>query len=291
MDTSEDLTESSLLVVVLDVGLSRATTLRNDPALAGQVLEAVIAFSNAHMMMRLKNLLALVACDTETTEWIYPESKADMSDLRQQDGQHELFNELERTVRRKIAQLLKRSAGSNSKGESMLSGALGRALCYVHRMQQEERQLNARVLVVTANGQSVSQYMNFMNVFFTAQKQNVLIDVCCLGPESSLLQQGCDITGGQYFRPPQPQGLLQYLLWVFLPEPLLRNKLALPPRVKVDYRAACFCHRELVDIGFVCSVCLSIVCKFSPICTTCHTLFKTPGTLPIKPKRKKAKLV
>ncbi|XP_059482008.1 general transcription factor IIH subunit 3 [Neocloeon triangulifer] len=288
---NEDQSESSLLVLVLDIGLSRATTLRNDPALAAQVLEAVIAFSNAHLMMKLKNQLALVACDTETTEWIYPEDKkSDLAELRQQDGQHELFNELERTVRRKIAELLKRSAGATGKGESMLSGALGRALCYIHRLQHEERRVNARVLVVTANGQSVSQYMNFMNVFFTSQKLGVLIDVCCLGPESSLLQQGCDITGGQYFRAPQPQGLLQYLLWVFLPEPLLRNKLALPPRVKVDYRAACFCHRELVDIGFVCSVCLSIVCKFSPICTTCHTVFKAPGALPVKPKRKKPKL-
>jgi transcription initiation factor TFIIH subunit 3 len=51
----------------------------------------------------------------------------------------------------------------------------------------------------------------YENLFF-ACLQGVLIDVCCLGQESSLLQQGCDITGGQYFKVPQPQGLLQYLL-------------------------------------------------------------------------------
>lgn len=128
-----------------------------------------------------------------------------------------------------------------------------------------------------------------MNVFFTAQKQGVVIDVCTLDQHLSLLQQGCDITGGLYLKVPQLQGLLQYLLvtmlqnlhthkifdinylindliliinnccfqWVFLPEPPIREKLVLPPPVKVDYRAACFCHRELIDIGFVCSVCLS----------------------------------
>ena len=55
----------------------------------------------------------------------------------------------------------------------------------------------------------------------------------------------------------------------------------------LSFRAACFCHRQLIDVGFVCSVCLSIFCKFSPICTTCHTVFKAPG-LPMggkKPKR------
>ncbi|GLG98672.1 Uncharacterized protein GBIM_05280 [Gryllus bimaculatus] len=120
--------------------------------------------------------------------------------------------------------------------------------------------------------------------------KNITIDVCSLDQDLGLLQQGCDITGGLYLKIPQLQGLLQYLLWVFLPEPPIREKLVLPPPVKVDYRAACFCHRELIDIGYVCSVCLSIFCKFSPICTTCHTVFKTPGPLPIKPKKKKIKL-
>ncbi len=93
--------------------------------------------------------------------------------------------------------------------------------------------------------------------------------------------------------------------WVFLPDASLRKQLALPPPVPVDYRAACFCHRQLIDQGYVCSVCLSselkitkqvpwtvcsksyemnirwlihsilyffiiVFCKFSPICTTCQ---------------------
>ena len=75
--------------------------------------------------------------------------------------------------------------------------------------------------------------------------------------DSGLLQQGCDITGGQYLHIPHVNGLLEYLLWVFLPSLCCRAKLVLPSPSKVDYRAACFCHRQLVDIGYVCSVCLS----------------------------------
>lgn len=130
--------------------------------------------------------------------------------------------------------------------------------------------------------------MTYMNVFFTAQKEKVVIDICALDNALVLLQQGCDITGGQFLKVPQIDGLLQYLLWIFLPDPSIRSKLALPPPIKVDYRAACFCHRELIDIGFVCSVCLSIFCKFSPICTTCSTVFKVPVSM--KPKKKKIKL-
>ena len=46
--------------------------------------------------------------------------------------------------------------------------------------------------------------------------------------------------------------------WIFLPSAgKERQLLNLPPKQRVDYRAACFCHRHLVEIGFVCSVCLS----------------------------------
>ena len=45
--------------------------------------------------------------------------------------------------------------------------------------------------------------------------------------------------------------------WVFLPDAEQRSQLVLPPPAHVDYRAACFCHRNLIEIGYVCSVCLS----------------------------------
>lgn len=45
--------------------------------------------------------------------------------------------------------------------------------------------------------------------------------------------------------------------WVFLPDSEQRPKLMLPQPTHVDYRAACFCHRNLIEIGYVCSVCLS----------------------------------
>lgn len=140
--------------------------------------------------------------------------------------------------------------------------------------------LKSRMLVISGSSDSALQYMTFMNVFFSAQKevrshttvfiyssigkfnhidllQNVIIDCCMMDADSGLLQQGCDITGGQYLHIPNVTGLLEYLLWVFLPSPFCRTKLVLPTPAKVDYRAACFCHRQLVDIGYVCSVCLS----------------------------------
>ena len=56
---------------------------------------------------------------------------------------------------------------------------------------------------------------------------------------------------------------------------------------QVDYRAACFCHRDLIEIGFVCSVCLSIFCQFSPICSTCETAFNLPIMSNSKSRKKR----
>ncbi|KAK4875373.1 hypothetical protein RN001_011795 [Aquatica leii] len=282
--------EISLLVIILDTNPGQRL-LRENPQTLTQCVDSIIAFGNSHLMQKSQNKLAIMACHSKTSEFIYPGASKTL-DIRQIDGQYEVFTLVERTIKTNLHKII---ATENTilSNESLLAGALSMALCYIHRIQRNKPpgcKLNSRILVVTGSGDSAFQYMSYMNVFFTAQKQNVVIDVCALDQHLSLLQQGCDITNGLYLKIPQLQGLLQYLLWVFLPEPPIRPKLVLPPPVKVDYRAACFCHREMVDIGYVCSVCLSIFCKFSPICTTCHTVFKMPGPLAVKSKKKKMKL-
>merc|ERR1719209_1769599 len=200
-------------------------------------------------MLEPRHRAALVAAHAAGCSLLYP-AEGDQGDLlRQQDGQYEEFAQVEAVVRRSVAAA------------------------------------QARVLVLSATGDSAAQYMNYMNVFFTSQKLNIPVDVCMIGQDSGLLQQGSDITGGLYIKVTQLGELLQYLTWLFLPGPTVRKMLGAPPPVKVDYRAACFCHRQLVDVGYVCSVCLSIFCKFNPVCTTCHSVFKAPGLPPMKKKK------
>ncbi|KFB35291.1 hypothetical protein ZHAS_00001517 [Anopheles sinensis] len=282
--------DASLLVIVLDTNPSQRI-IRQKPHNLTQCLDSIVAFANAHLMQKAQNKLAVLACHHHATEFLYPTPGKPL-DIRQVDGQYEVFTLVEKTIKQKLANLINNAPRLTTPTESLLAGSMSMALCYIARINRNKApgaKINARVLVVTGSNECASQYMTYMNVFFTAQKQGVVIDVCALDKALSLLQQGCDITGGQYLRLEQLDGFLQYLLWVFLPDPQMRCKLVLPPPVKVDYRAACFCHRELIDIGYVCSVCLSIFCKFSPICTTCHTVFKAPAPIAAKPKKKKMK--
>merc|ERR1711981_778955 len=77
------------------------------------------------------------------------------------------------------------------------------------------RDLQARILVMTASGSTATQYMNYMNAFFTAQKMNIPVDSCMLDRGSSLLQQGADITGGLYVKVPNLESVFQFLAWAF----------------------------------------------------------------------------
>ncbi|KAK3315104.1 transcription factor Tfb4-domain-containing protein [Apodospora peruviana] len=54
------------------------------------------------------------------------------------------------------------------------------------------------------------------------------------------------------------------------------NLLVTPSADVVDFRAACFCHRNVVDTGYVCSICLSIFCEVPEggECLTCGTKLK-----------------
>ncbi|GAB1608153.1 general transcription factor IIH subunit 3-like [Argonauta hians] len=196
------------------------------------------------------------------------------------DGRYELFALVDEQITEQLKNLVAAQAIDQVYSDSVIAGSIGMALCFINRMEKELHlgdRLCSRILIMKGSQDNPAQYMNFMNTVFSAQKQNVIIDSCILGDDSSLLQQACDITGGTYLRLPTVSGLLQYLLCVFLPDPHVRHKLSLPARVQVDYRAACFCHRNLIDIGYVCSVCLSIFCSFSPICSTCQTTFKFLG--------------
>ncbi|CAN9185292.1 unnamed protein product [Alternaria alternata] len=157
--------------------------------------------------------------------------------------------------------------------------------------------LTSRILIVSVSGDLANQYIPVMNSIFAAQRKRIPIDILKLAGDTVLLQQASDATGGVYMKPDRPEGLLQYLMMAFLPDVTARTSLIVPSAGGVDFRAACFCHRKVVDIGFVCSVCLSIFCNpdlHDNLCMTCGSylslrsaVMNPPALIPRKKKKKK----
>ncbi|KAI7812897.1 general transcription factor IIH subunit 3 [Triplophysa rosa] len=292
---SED--EINILVIVIDVNpIWWGQQAQREPKFTlSKCLDAVMVLANSHLVMARTNKLAIIANLYQESHFLYPSKNWKSGDdiASSGDGKYELLSVANDLFAEEIRKLMDRKVNC-TQTETLLAGSLSRALCYINRVSKEVeagQDVKSRILVIKAAEDFTLQYMNFMNVVFAAQKKNVLIDACMLDIDSGLLQQACDITGGLYLKIPQKIALAQYLLWVFLPDGDQRSQLLLPPPVHVDYRAACFCHRNLIEIGYVCSVCLSIFCNFSPICTTCETAFKMPLPQMAKTKKKKVKTV
>lgn len=176
----------------------------------------------------------------------------------------------------------------------------------------QRQSLTSRILVLSVSGDLASQYIPVMNAIFAAQRLRIPIDILKLAGDTVFLQQASDATGGVYIAPsfqaaaaggdpPSIPGLLQFLMMVFLPDATARRSLVPPSVGAVDFRAACFCHRRVVDIGFVCSVCLSIFCEPPMVeggggaaCLTCGSPLElskavtaAPAVIPRRKKKKK----
>jgi transcription initiation factor TFIIH subunit 3 len=157
--------------------------------------------------------------------------------------------------------------------------------------------LQSRILVLSVSGDLANQYIPIMNAIFACQRLTIPIDILKLAGDTVFLQQAADATDGIYMALDfnSCAGLLQYLMFAYLPDQAARENLIVPGAGEgVDFRAACFCHRRIVDIGYVCSICLSIFCE--PLkdntCLTCGSFLRVAGygqKPAVVPKKKKKK--
>ncbi|PSR85553.1 TFIIH subunit Tfb4/p34 [Coniella lustricola] len=181
------------------------------------------------------------------------------------------------------------------------------------------RGLHARILVLSVSDSSPAQYIPTMNAVFAASHAGIPIDILSLHGSPTFLQQASYITRGTFLEATSPQGLLQYLMFGFASAIDSRQtvtttttgagqagtraaidgatgleQLVSPSTTNVDFRAACFCHRRVIDTGFVCSICLSIFCEV-PEDATCYTcgnklaLGRYGAKPAVVPRRKKKK--
>ena len=276
----------NLLVVILDINQSQWIDKQD---VFQKFVDSVMVFCNSYLMFHHSNQLSVYTCDTVNATMLYPaEPIVNQSGSILHDGKFELFEELNGILSSGLKKVINKGYSTNqSEAVSKLSGAFSQALCYIHKKSSGEQRLTSRILILKSSVDVSAQYMSIMNCIFASQKNNITVDACSLFTKSGFMQQAADITCGTYHFVENTNALLELMLWIYLPNQNIRHKLKLPSNIEIDYRAACFCHKRLVEIGFVCSVCLSIYCQFMPKCSTCQTRFKLPQLPAMKAKKKK----
>ncbi|GAA5978210.1 hypothetical protein JCM21900_005893, partial [Sporobolomyces salmonicolor] len=250
-----------------------------------QALGHVLVFCNAHLALRHENEVAVFGATVGSSRQLFssqltPTSSSSAPFFPSHDSNiYQQFRVVDERIAAGIKELIADMPADSDRGVNLV-GALSMALCHINRLATSDsltsslRRAQPRIVILSVTQDSSTQYVPVMNCIFTAQKSNIQIDVCkILGPDAVFLQQACHLTGGAYYKLQRRAGLLQYLMTGFLPGPAARKHLTQPKQEQVDLRAACFCHRKIVDIGYVCSVCLSIFCSPLPVCSTCRTKF------------------
>eukprot|EP00898_Chlorokybus_atmophyticus_P006093 jgi/Chlat1/6485/Chrsp45S05978 len=261
----------------------------NPPLTAASFLRQVIVFINAYLLLHFQNRLVVLATHHNGCDVLYESHKASSSDTSAPPSASGSKASAAASILRQLKLLAQRGfpslAVSNDLAKppedggnaSLVSGALSLALCYIHKASLgPPPHAHARILVLQGSPDHPPQYIAVMNSIFSAQRSGVPVDACVLGAsDSPFLQQAAHITGGVYARPRRPAALLQYLMTIFGADAFSRQFLQLPKPTGVDFCASCFCHKRPIDLGYVCSVCLSIFCQPSKECSTCGTVFST----------------
>lgn len=291
----------SLLTIVLDTNPHAwgilASTLPLSKAIAN-----LLVFINAHIAINNANQVAVVASHSHRAVWLYPRPPSshstsedvEMSGNDEQSSNLENANKyrpfalIENCLLASLRELITTTTEEDvaSTGTTQMAGALTLALSHINKATvnysgssndskptttglsvepvDKPTGLQSRILVISVSGDLAHQYIPIMNTTFAAQRLRVPIDILKLAGDTVFLQQASDATKGVYMQLRNPRGLLQYLMMAFLPDQIGRKHLVAPTQEVVDFRAACFCHRKVVDVGFVCSICLSSMSR-SPI--------------------------
>ncbi|KAG6655528.1 general transcription and DNA repair factor IIH subunit TFB4 isoform X1 [Carya illinoinensis] len=244
-------------------------------------LSHVLSFLNSILLLNQFNQVVVIATGCNSCDYIYDSSSATSTGA--ESGRmpalcSDLLRKLDEFVTRDQQLGEKDSLGPTT--SSLLSGSLSMALCYIQKVfRSGPLHPQPRILCLQGSTDGPEQYVAIMNAIFSAQRSMVPIDSCFMGSNNSaFLQQASYITGGVYQKPQQLDGLFQYLSTVFATDLHSRTFLRLPKSVGVDFRASCFCHKRTIDMGYICSVCLSIFCKHHKKCLTCGSVFGQPQT-------------
>ncbi|KAL6888577.1 hypothetical protein ACP4OV_009603 [Aristida adscensionis] len=261
----------------------------------------LVHFVNSLLLLNHLNRVVVIAAGVSSCAYIFDSNDGSVPGG---EGVAATFDKASRKVEEFIAQDARTTSGNSSvtsgNAASLLSGALSLALCCILWIYREFSGLglgihNLGVLQMDLNSMHTSLSTQFLvhsrtwfspsqmhlqicgsdefNIF-SSTLHEVPIDSCIVGTQdSAFLQQASYITGGVYLKPQELNGLFQYLAAVFATDLHSRTFLRLPKTLGVDFRASCFCHKKTIDMGYVCSVCLSIFCKNQKKCSTCGSEF------------------
>lgn len=232
-----------------------------------QLLVYMIGFLSLHE----QNRVVIIALHSNVEHCMYaiPTLASGENDLTNTGSKSDLCAQVISNLAT-LAMRMRSDFDLSTKSNMPLTTVISMALCCVNRARVYKPHCSPRVLCILGSQDSSGQYFSGMNAIFSAKNSGVRIDACLLGyTDSFFLQQAAQITGGSYCMLQQGEKALYYLLSDLPGSESIRAKLQSPRKFCSEYQATCFCHEVNLQVGFVCSVCLTIFCERCRKCLAC----------------------
>lgn len=283
LDPADESKAYSFLVIIID--LHSDGWLHQSEIPLWDALKALTVLANAHLALNSSNQLAVLGFNSLGARVLHSTTKHKTNSTDySEDGQFlegsmiRQFKKFDEKMLEGIKNQIEEAYTSNAQQTTSVAGPLSLALSHLNRHIKEQEFMRGHILVLSASGEDMgSKYIATMNTIFTAQKLRVPLDVANFGPPRSFLQQAAEFTRGSYleFKQKDKDGLIHFFTSVFLIEPSVRKLVNLATKSSVDFSAVCFVTQKILEIGFVCSVCLCIMQevpenKTCPVCTSVY---------------------
>lgn len=297
----------SLFTIILDINPVEWGKLREKVEFKS-VLSCILVTLNSHMALNSGNKVSLYTCNSfkngSRLVWPRPDGNKPKNKIMNR-GVYNQFQKIDDSILNEIEMDMMQEPATlkelgDSKVKGTLVGGISMALGAINKYQISETHssMKARILIISVSEDTTIPYIPMMNTIFASQKMKVSIDVCKFGDKSIFLQQASDATNGVYIEVKNPDGLIQYFTSAMFIDPTLRNVVVLPTNSDIDFRASCFVTNKVIDIGYVCSVCLCILSMIpeDDMCPTCKSKFNSevtgrmrrkPKVLPLQLNKKK----
>ena len=283
--------KSQLLFLILDVHpywWGRLSLLKQIKISFENFIHQITIFCNSFLTLSPTNSLCVAGFHVKDA-LLFRSKSTDSSD-QQYEG-HDFCQSFSSNLSEFMAQIQENDQILVDKKSSETSGfipAMIKCLCIANKSLKPDPNVDVRFLIIKLSPILSAEYLPLMNCLFACQKQKYVVDVFSMCFNTTSLQQMSSLSNGIFLKCPEDSTkiLSSLLLHFLMPSDFRQGKLRNPGSALLDYKASCFCHRKLVDIGWVCSLCLSVFCAFTPVCITCSSMFKLPNASVSSRKRK-----
>jgi transcription factor TFB4 len=263
-------------------------------------IQSICSFLRNFLLSRSRNNVSVVLFDENRAHVAYPRDVVSLTEARSsgfsfQDPQSILAAEIADMLRSAPAPTGATPSSFDSiravaVGSSpQLSQALTKCVCIANKCMVASRSqgtalrvpVHSRILVLGPGGDFSGQYIQIMNASFAARRMHMKIDCISTGSISApMLEQLADVTDGFYIQiglDTVESQLPVTLALLCAADADTRSFMAVPKPGSVGYKSSCVCHSKSIDIGFVCSRCLSVHCQIPQHCVQCAVRLVLPS--------------